>query len=611
MAENKVRPNYDKWREYVRTLTGRYKGRVKRWEIWNEPDLTPFGKFSVDEYVEMMRIAYEECKKIDPSIVVMSGGFASIKTLPTTKPGFHRNAIDRGRKYFDIHAYHEHCNFSSFKHRVDEMFIPMRKELNITQPWYADETAISSSHIGEFVQAETLYKKLIWAWSRGAVGYNWYNLRNKGFDPKNGEHNYGMLTYDFYPKAVYVVFNTMVNIFKPMHFNKELKMLDNIYALQFSSTGESAVANWKESPNTSADETVIFKTKSKNVEVIDLMGNASPPASIYKNIILHTIKALPMTLYFKGDGKPEYLGSLIKARVSGIALPGSSFDLNIDIYNPMQEELQFKIEYKLPKEFNIGQKSKISMIKPGSRLKILEKINVSSNFKPSASKNKFIKLKITEDKINFQTEFEIPVDSAIIIPATKQKGQWDFIIADHRHVVDLFSADPSNVDKLWKGKDDLSAKVALDRTDDALLITVDVTDDKHFQPYSGISVWKGDNVQIGLAVPEQKQYWEIGASLLDSGKSETFVWSSPSDFDSVKSVAMIKADITRKNSTTNYKIEIPFKAIGVNRSILKKGIRFNLLVNDNDSFGRERWIRISEGIGAEKKIDRYPVIKFE
>ena len=36
-------------------------------------------------------------------------------------------------------------------------------------------------------------------------------LRNKGDDPRDGEHNYGMMTSDFRPKAVYVAFNTMAD----------------------------------------------------------------------------------------------------------------------------------------------------------------------------------------------------------------------------------------------------------------------------------------------------------------------------------------------------------------------------------------------------------------
>src|SRR4030042_3686535 len=34
--------NIEDWKTYVRTLAERYKGKIKYWEIWNEPDLKLF-----------------------------------------------------------------------------------------------------------------------------------------------------------------------------------------------------------------------------------------------------------------------------------------------------------------------------------------------------------------------------------------------------------------------------------------------------------------------------------------------------------------------------------------------------------------------------------------
>ncbi|MEI3001775.1 MAG: hypothetical protein V8T86_12910 [Victivallis sp.] len=39
-------------------------------------------------------------------------------------------------------------------------------------------------------QAITLFKKLLFAWSRGSIGYTWYDLRNDiGYYRVDGEHN--------------------------------------------------------------------------------------------------------------------------------------------------------------------------------------------------------------------------------------------------------------------------------------------------------------------------------------------------------------------------------------------------------------------------------------
>lgn len=41
---------------------------------------------------------------------------------------------------------------------------------------------------------------------------------------------------------------------------------------------------------------------------------------------------------------------------------------------------------------------------------------------------------------------------------------------------------------------------------------------------------------------------------------------------------------------------------------LKRGIQFNLLVNDNDGEGRDGWMQIAPGIGEAKNPELYPFI---
>jgi hypothetical protein len=60
------------WRNYVRTVAKRYKGRIRHYEVWNEINLKGFFTGSVQQMVELARIAYETLKEVDPGIVVVS-----------------------------------------------------------------------------------------------------------------------------------------------------------------------------------------------------------------------------------------------------------------------------------------------------------------------------------------------------------------------------------------------------------------------------------------------------------------------------------------------------------------------------------------------------------
>jgi hypothetical protein len=62
----------------MREMAARYKGRVRAYEIWNEQNLYyewggRGGKLNAGRYVEMLRLAYNAVKSVDPGAVVISG----------------------------------------------------------------------------------------------------------------------------------------------------------------------------------------------------------------------------------------------------------------------------------------------------------------------------------------------------------------------------------------------------------------------------------------------------------------------------------------------------------------------------------------------------------
>ncbi|HET6312397.1 MAG TPA: glycosyl hydrolase [Chloroflexia bacterium] len=69
-------PDPDKYAHFVRTLVSRYKGTVKHWEVWNEPDNSLFWKPKPNarEYAELLKVAYKAIKQADPTAKVLSGG---------------------------------------------------------------------------------------------------------------------------------------------------------------------------------------------------------------------------------------------------------------------------------------------------------------------------------------------------------------------------------------------------------------------------------------------------------------------------------------------------------------------------------------------------------
>lgn len=60
------------WTEYVRTVALRYKGRIRYYEIWNEPNQSTFFSGNPQQMAELSKAAYGALKAIDSANVVVS-----------------------------------------------------------------------------------------------------------------------------------------------------------------------------------------------------------------------------------------------------------------------------------------------------------------------------------------------------------------------------------------------------------------------------------------------------------------------------------------------------------------------------------------------------------
>ncbi|MBI4318912.1 MAG: hypothetical protein HY675_10505 [Chloroflexi bacterium] len=110
------RQNY--WARFVFDTVVKYRGNVRYWEIWNEPDFRPtdqsgwFGFWSgtVADYVRLLKVGYIAAKFADPQTTVLMGGMAYY-----AGPTFFPQALNliksdsmatANNHFFDITAWH-------------------------------------------------------------------------------------------------------------------------------------------------------------------------------------------------------------------------------------------------------------------------------------------------------------------------------------------------------------------------------------------------------------------------------------------------------------------------------------------------------------------------
>jgi len=92
----------------------------------------------------------------------------------------------------------------------------------------------------------------------------------------------------------------------------------------------------------------------------------------------------------------------------------------------------------------------------------------------------------------------------------------------------------------------------------------------------------------------------------DDGTDATWCWGAPAGSDPSAVCRQLAVTISRDGSNTRYAVTLPWQALKVNPDIARKGLRFNLMVNDSDLGVREGWIRIAPGVGSDVSETLFP-----
>lgn len=100
---------YEDFGDFVYAVVSRYRGRIRYYQIWNEPNIYPeWGEQPVNaaEYVALLKVAYTRAKEADPECMILSAGLAQTlekgpRNLDDTI--YLQQMYDAGAKdYFDI-----------------------------------------------------------------------------------------------------------------------------------------------------------------------------------------------------------------------------------------------------------------------------------------------------------------------------------------------------------------------------------------------------------------------------------------------------------------------------------------------------------------------------
>jgi hypothetical protein len=132
--------DYTDFGDFVYAVVDRYRGRIRYYQIWNEPNLVrEWGVVDAAEYVQLLKVAYTRAKEADPECVILSGALSATIELDREEWGkgvsdfiYLQQMYDAGAApYFDIMSVQGYGLFSGPTNRRMQARV-----LNFSRPEY-------------------------------------------------------------------------------------------------------------------------------------------------------------------------------------------------------------------------------------------------------------------------------------------------------------------------------------------------------------------------------------------------------------------------------------------------------------------------------------------
>ena len=173
--------NISYWDDFVRAVVTRARGRIKFWEIWNEPQDESFYCGDVATMVKLQAHAYKIIKGLDPRLIVLTPS-------PVGGQGpkwMSKFLTSGGGQYADVMAFHGYSDnnaelivtvIDNFKN-VFTANGQSSKPIWDTEASWGETAKISDPDL----QVAFLAKHYLLHWSSGVARFYWYSYDNKRF----------------------------------------------------------------------------------------------------------------------------------------------------------------------------------------------------------------------------------------------------------------------------------------------------------------------------------------------------------------------------------------------------------------------------------------------
>ncbi len=251
LGHNAPPRDLDLWRDYVRTLARRYAGRIRYWELWNEPDYAPHYSGTVEQMIQLARIAQEELKAADPANKLVSPGLTSSQGMAWLD----KFLASGGGQYVDIIGYHWYFNTSpeglvssidNVRQLLNNYGLGHKELWNTEGAPGCDPNVVACETFVPTVQQvrSVTPRALMLMWSRGVSNFNYYFWERTEALARQVESDFVTITQGG------IAYREMVNWMKGARLVDSYRINHQIYVFRMNRDTENYVILWSTTGNT-------------------------------------------------------------------------------------------------------------------------------------------------------------------------------------------------------------------------------------------------------------------------------------------------------------------------------------------------------------------------
>ncbi|MBU0702717.1 MAG: hypothetical protein KKC18_02495, partial [Chloroflexi bacterium] len=266
------------WANFVRTIVGRYAGRIDHWTIWNEPEI-PAGSpdmtwgGSVEDFIQLLRVAYTVANETNPNAVIHMAAvthwhnehwFGQFLETLTADSGAAANNY-----YFDVatfHLYHEPEKI----YDVVSHYRRMMYDYGIYKPIWVAETNAYLSRVSDVEQAFFIVQAFSLEIAAGAERIAVYKMADTATDQAADPEPFGLVRMDGSRRDAFTAYQVATNYlagFRSGTWDRR----DEISVVTVDRGQRTTTVVWARAPE---PQTAMIPARTTSALLVDVWGSA-------------------------------------------------------------------------------------------------------------------------------------------------------------------------------------------------------------------------------------------------------------------------------------------------------------------------------------------------